>query len=76
MLFFLVHTICIKTIHNMLKNVKTLKLIKLKFVLYCFLPYLCIIIKGVIKYLIHQQQKNKKNSYEKERIIYHTCNVF
>ena len=33
----------------MLKNVNSLKLINLKFVLYCFLPYLCIIIKGVIK---------------------------
>jgi len=36
-----------------IKNVNSLKLIKLKFVLYCFLPYLCSIFKGVIKYLIH-----------------------
>ena len=48
----------------MLKNVKTLKLINLKLVLYCFLLYLCIIFKGVIKIpysLTIKKQKNYEN---------------
>ena len=45
----------------MLKNVNSLKLIKLKFVFCCFLPYLCVIIKGgnKIPYLLTKTKTKK-----------------
>ncbi len=56
----------------MLKNVNTLKLINLKLVLYCFLPYLCVIIKGVIKIpysLTTKKQKNENQTTSKQPIL-------